>query len=144
MNDLAVRLAGVTKRYRHFTLDGIDLELPTGAILGFIGANGAGKSTTLRILMGLVCQDRGTVEVLGHPMPAQEVAAKRNVGYVSEDLRLYKAATLAWHAAFVRSIYPGWDEAYRSAGATVRSVDPMTLEEIFVTDVRSRREGRAA
>ncbi|HEV7667147.1 MAG TPA: ABC transporter ATP-binding protein [Thermoanaerobaculia bacterium] len=112
MSDLAVQFSGVGKTYPHFTLDDVDLELSTGSILGFIGANGAGKSTTLRILMGLVHQDRGAVHVLGHPMPGSQVAAKRDIGYVSEDLRLYKAATLAWHMAFVRSIFPGWDDAY--------------------------------
>jgi ABC-2 type transport system ATP-binding protein len=112
MTDLAVQFAGVGKRYRHFTLEDIDLELPTGSIMGFIGANGAGKSTTLRILMGLVHQDRGDVRVLGHPMPAEGAAAKRDIGFVSEDMRLYKAATLAWHMRFIRSIFPGWDQAY--------------------------------
>jgi ABC-2 type transport system ATP-binding protein len=115
MTDLAVHFAGVGKTYRHFTLDDIDLELPTGSIMGFIGANGAGKSTTLRILMGLVHQDRGDVQVLGLPMPAQQAAAKRDVGFVSEDMRLYKSATLAWHMGFIRSIYPGWDPAYAAS-----------------------------
>jgi ABC-2 type transport system ATP-binding protein len=112
MNDLAVQFVGVSKRYPHFHLDNIDLELPTGGIMGFIGANGAGKSTTLRILMGLVRQDAGTVEVLGHRMPAGQTAAKLDIGFVSEDMRLYNAATLAWHMKFVRSIYPGWDQKY--------------------------------
>ncbi len=112
MSDLAVQFLGVGKTYPHFNLDDIDFELATGSILGFIGANGAGKSTTLRILMGLVHQDRGTVRVLGHGMPASQVAAKRDIGYVSEDLRLYKAATLAWHMEFVRSIFPAWDASY--------------------------------
>jgi ABC-2 type transport system ATP-binding protein len=112
MTDLAVRFAGVGKDYPHFTLEDIDLELPTGSIMGFIGANGAGKSTTIRILMGLVHQDRGTVQVLGHPMPAEPAAAKRDVGFVSEDMRLYPSATLAWHMGFIRSIYPSWDQPY--------------------------------
>ncbi len=112
MSDLAVQFLGVGKTYPHFTLDDIDLNLEVGSILGFIGANGAGKSTTLRILMGLVHQDRGTVRVLGRSMPSEQVAAKRDIGYVSEDLRLYKAATLAWHMDFIRSIFPGWDAAY--------------------------------
>jgi ABC-2 type transport system ATP-binding protein len=112
MTTAAIELEGVVKRYPHFTLDGIDLVLPHGQIMGLIGANGAGKSTTIRILMGLVRQDRGTVRVLGHAMPAGQAAAKREVGFTAEDLRLFGAATLAWHMEFVRSIYPGWDPAY--------------------------------
>ena len=71
MTDLAVEFSAVTKRYKHFTLDHVDLELPAGCIMGLVGANGAGKSTTLRILMGLVHQDEGSVKVLGHGMPAE-------------------------------------------------------------------------
>jgi ABC-2 type transport system ATP-binding protein len=112
MNDLSVHFEGVSKRYPHFTLDNIDLELPTGTIMGFIGANGAGKSTTIRILMGLVHQDAGSVHVLGHAMPEEQAAAKRDIGFVSEDMRLYGSATLRWHMDFVQSIYPTWDKSY--------------------------------
>jgi ABC-2 type transport system ATP-binding protein len=112
MIDPAVEFSGVTKRYKYFTLDQIDLKLPTGYIMGFVGANGAGKSTTLRILMGLVHQDAGFVKVLGHAMPEDQATAKRDIGFVSEDMRLYGAATLEWHMRFVRSIYPRWDNGY--------------------------------
>jgi ABC-2 type transport system ATP-binding protein len=112
MTDLAVQFAGVSKKYPHFTLQDVDLELPTGTIMGFVGANGAGKSTTIRILMGLIHQDCGTVKVLNHTMPVQQAAAKRDIGFVSEDMRLYGSLTLAWHMNFVRSIYPQWDQLY--------------------------------
>jgi len=112
MNDLSVQFDGVSKRYTHFSLENVHLELPTGSIMGFIGANGAGKSTTIRILMGLVHQDEGSVRVLGHPMPADQAAAKLDIGFVSEDMRLYGAATLAWHMNFLRPIYPRWDQPY--------------------------------
>lgn len=112
MNELSVQFDGVCKRYAHFALEDIHLELPTGSIMGFIGANGAGTSTTIRILMGLVHQDKGSVQVLGHPMPAEQAAAKFDIGFVSEDMRLYGAATLAWHMDFLKPIYPRWDAAY--------------------------------
>jgi ABC-2 type transport system ATP-binding protein len=112
MSDLAVQFQGVGKDYPHFRLEDLNLELQTGRILGFIGANGAGKSTTIRILMGLIHQDRGTVRVLGRPMPEGQAVAKRDIGFGSEDLRLYKAATLAWHMEFIRSIDPKWDQPY--------------------------------
>ena len=115
MNDISVYLDGVCKKYPHFSLDNISLELATGSIMGFIGANGAGKSTTIRILMGLVHQDSGTVRVLGHSMPGDQAAAKLDIGFVSEDMRLYGPATLAWHMDFLRPIYPRWDQAYAEA-----------------------------
>jgi len=112
MTDLAVQFSGVSKKYPHFTLQEVDLELATGGIMGFVGANGAGKSTTIRILMGLAHQDCGRVEVLGHAMPLQQAEAKRDIGFVSEDMRLYGSLTLAWHMDFIRSIYPRWDRLY--------------------------------
>jgi len=112
MSDLCVHCEGVSKRYKHFTLDNIGLQLPTGSVMGFIGANGAGKSTTIRILMGLVHQDEGSVRVLGRHMPAEQAAAKQEIGFVSEDMRLYGAATLGWHMEFLRPIYPRWDQPY--------------------------------
>src|SRR5580704_4518889 len=112
MNDLAVELSGVNKKYRYFTLEDIHLKLPRGQIMGLIGANGAGKSTTIRVLMGLVHQDSGEVRVLGHSMPAEQVAAKWDIGFASEDMRLYDSMTLDWHMSFIRSIYPNWDASY--------------------------------
>ena len=112
MNDLAIELSGVSKKYRYFTLEDIHLQLPRGQIMGLIGANGAGKSTTIRILMGLVHQDAGEVRVLGHRMPAEQVAAKWDIGFASEDMRLYDSMTLDWHMSFMRSIYPNWDASY--------------------------------
>ena len=112
MNNLSVQFKEVNKKYPHFALENIDLELPAGSIMGFIGANGAGKSTTIRILMGLVHQDHGSVQVLGHPMPSDQAAAKLDIGFVSEDMRLYGPATLAWHMNSLRPIYPRWDQSY--------------------------------
>jgi ABC-2 type transport system ATP-binding protein len=112
MNNLAVELSGVNKKYRYFTLEDIHLKLPRGQIMGLIGPNGAGKSTTIRILMGLVHPDAGEVRVLGHRMPAEQVAAKWDIGFASEDMRLYDSMTLGWHMGFIQSIYPNWDASY--------------------------------
>ena len=108
----AIRLEGVNKHYPHFELSDIDLELEKGHIMGFIGPNGAGKSTTMRIIVGLIAADSGTVEVLGHRIPEEQVAAKWNVGFASEDMRLYKSATVNWHIDFMKAIYPSWDDDY--------------------------------
>ncbi|QDV07501.1 ABC transporter ATP-binding protein YtrB [Planctomycetes bacterium Poly30] len=108
----ALSMQGVCKQYEDFRLQDIDLTLPTGQIMGLVGVNGAGKSTLLRLLMGLVRADRGEVEVFGQRLPEAQVAVKRDIGYASDDMRLYPGQTLRWHMDFIRGIYPGWDEAY--------------------------------
>ena len=108
----AIALKGVRKHYDEFALHDIDLELPTGQVMGLVGVNGAGKSTLLRMLMGLLRADGGEVEVLGQRLPQAQVAVKRDIGYASDDMRLYRGQTLRWHMDFIRGIYPGWDEDY--------------------------------
>ncbi len=112
MSTAAIELRGISKRYPFFALDDVSFRLEQGQIMGLVGPNGAGKTTTIRILMALVRQDEGEVEVLGCRMPAEQVRAKWDVGFVSEEMRLFGGATLAWHLALVRSIYPSWDEGY--------------------------------
>ena len=128
MSDLAVQFEGVSKRYAHFALENLSLEVPTGSLVGFIGPNGAGKSTTIRILMGLVKPDSGNVRVLGRRMPEEQVAAKWDVGFVSEDMRLYKTATLEWHLQLMRSIYPTWDQPY--AESLIRRFDLLPAQKM--------------
>ena len=108
----SLSLRGVQKKYADFALQDIALELPAGQIMGLVGVNGAGKSTLLRILMGLIKADSGEVVICGHRLPDAQVSAKREIGYASEDMRLYKGKTLRWHMDFIRTIYPGWDEDY--------------------------------
>ena len=108
----AFTLVGVSKHYENFALKDISLSMPEGQVMGLVGINGAGKTTLLRILSGLALPDSGSVEVLGHAMPEQQVAAKKELGFATEDMRLYKTQTLRWHMDFIRAIYPGWDEAY--------------------------------
>jgi len=112
MMDTAIALRGVRKRYDSFALRDIDLMLPTGQVMGLVGINGAGKSTLLRMLMGLVRADGGTVEVLGQRLPQAQVAVKHQVGYASDDMRLYAGQSLRWHMDLVAGIYAGWDEPY--------------------------------
>jgi ABC-2 type transport system ATP-binding protein len=109
---LAFSLSGIAKRYPHFALQDITLDLPEGQVMGLVGVNGAGKTTLLRLLTGLASADAGDVTVLGHRLPAAQVAAKRDIGFASEDMRLYRGQSLRWHMDLIGRIYPGWDEAY--------------------------------
>ncbi|MFG6489968.1 ABC transporter ATP-binding protein [Roseateles sp. BYS78W] len=108
----AIEMTGVRKAFRFFTLEDVSLALEPGQIMGLVGPNGAGKSTTIRLLMGLLSPDAGSIRLLGHDMPRDQAAAKADVGFVSDDMKLLPQATLAWHMDFVASVYPGWDAAY--------------------------------
>jgi ABC-2 type transport system ATP-binding protein len=69
-DDLAIRTVGLTRHFgRQLAVDGVDLVVPTGAVYGFLGPNGSGKTTTIRMLLGLLSADSGQIELLGKPMP---------------------------------------------------------------------------
>lgn len=108
----AFAVSGLCKRYPQFALRDLDLTLPEGQVMGLVGVNGAGKTTLLRLLTGLAAPDAGTVEVLGHRLPEAQVAAKRQIGFASEEMRLYRGQTLDWHIGLVRQIWPEWDAVY--------------------------------
>src|SRR5215212_4323925 len=81
----AIRLRGVVKRYGRITaVDGLDLEVPEGTCVGLLGPNGAGKSTTMRMLTGQTVADEGAIEVLGHVMPSDSLAARKQMGVVPQ------------------------------------------------------------
>lgn len=108
----AIEFHQVCKRYPDFYLDNLCLQLPQGQVMGLVGINGAGKSTTMRLLMGLIKPDSGQVNVLGCKLPQQQVEVKAQIGFASDDMRLYKNETLRWHMGFIQSIYPTWDPLY--------------------------------
>ena len=108
----AFALRDVSRSFRYFQLQPLTLSLPLGQIMGLVGPNGAGKSTTIRLLMGLLAPQAGAIEVLGRPVPTDIAAIKRDVAYVSDDMRLFGGPTLAWHMKFIASIYPSWDGDY--------------------------------
>ena len=85
----AVRLLGVTKRFGHHTaVDGLDLEIPRGSLYGLLGPNGSGKTTTIRMIMGILHPDEGTVDLLGSSDP--DDTRRRRVGYLPEERGVYR------------------------------------------------------
>ncbi|GHH78311.1 ABC transporter ATP-binding protein [Streptomyces sulfonofaciens] len=81
----------LTKRYRggQLAVDGLDLDVPAGSIFGFLGPNGSGKTTTIRMLMGLIQPTSGTARVLGHPVPRAVRTVLPEVGALIEGPALY-------------------------------------------------------
>ena len=85
MSDLAVETTGLTKRFGgHAAVDGIDLAVPTGSVYGFLGPNGSGKTTTIRMLLGLISPTSGSRRLLGRPIPEASVDVLHRVGSLVE------------------------------------------------------------
>ncbi|HUV98496.1 MAG TPA: ABC transporter ATP-binding protein [Candidatus Paceibacterota bacterium] len=104
--DYAVELKRVAKRYADIVaVDYIDLDVKRGEIFGLLGPNASGKSTTLKMILGLVEPDSGSVKVLGIDAKEDPVAVKRQVGYVPETPRLYEFLTGLEYLDFVGDIY---------------------------------------
>ena len=95
--ELAASMIDVNKSYKHFKLRNIHFSVQRGTVAGLIGPNGAGKSTTMRILKGLVQPDTGTVTALGKSISSSDAAAKQDIGYFSDDMRLYKPESVLAH-----------------------------------------------
>ncbi|MFC0625249.1 ABC transporter ATP-binding protein [Kribbella deserti] len=92
MSDTApVITRGLTKRFRsgQVAVDSVDLEVPTGSVFGFLGPNGSGKTTTIRMLLGLIAPTSGSVELLGQPMPKAQLAVLPRVGAMVEGPAFY-------------------------------------------------------
>lgn len=86
-------------------LKGINLEVHKGEIIGYIGANGAGKSTTIKIILGLITEYQGEIELFGKPLTSDEVSYKKRIGYVPESADLYDSLTAKEYLTFIGSMY---------------------------------------
>lgn len=107
----ALELQGLTKHYKDFTLGPLDLTLPGGTICGLIGENGAGKSTTIRLILDMVQRDGGIVTILGRDSRTASVRTKEEIGVVlgSEGIPLCLNAVQA--GKVMAGIYRNWDAA---------------------------------
>ena len=108
----AVEIRGLRKVYPKFTLGPVDMTVPAGAIYGFVGPNGSGKTTTLDLIFGMGQKDAGTIQVCGLDHERDEAAVKSRIGYVSPDLDFRPWGRVGGAIAFVRGFYPAWDDGY--------------------------------
>jgi ABC-2 type transport system ATP-binding protein len=100
---------GLGKRYGGVVaLDGLDLNVARGEVYGFLGKNGAGKSTTIRILMGITRQDRGEVRLFGELAKGSHVRLRERIGYVAQEQTFYGWMSAKRLGNFVGSFYPTW------------------------------------
>lgn len=105
---------GISKQYPGFRLENVSFSLQPGRIMGLIGKNGAGKSTTLKAIMNMVRPDSGTVRLLGEELSEKERQLKERIGVVFGGIDFYPLKRLSAITAITRRFYRGWDqERYR-------------------------------
>lgn len=112
MNALEIR--GLTKHFADFTLENLNLTLPGGCILGLIGENGAGKSTTIRLILGMLHADSGTVTVLGRDSRENPVLTKQDIGVVLDEVGIPECMTPKQVGKVMAYVFLHWNaETYQ-------------------------------
>jgi len=102
----AIRAEGLTRRFGELiAVDDVDLTIPRGQIYGFLGPNGSGKTTTIRMLCGLLTPSGGEVEVLGYRIPKQAESLRRSIGYMTQRFSLYEDLSVRENLDFMAEIY---------------------------------------
>lgn len=108
----AIEIKGLTKQYKDFTLGPMDLALPMGCVLGLVGENGAGKSTTIRLIMNAAGRDSGQVQVMGVDNLSPEFREmKENIGVVLDETCVPEFITARQLGKILAGAYRNWDEA---------------------------------
>lgn len=110
--EFALQVKNLCKNYPQFTLSDVSFSVPKGAIMGLIGENGAGKSTVMKIILGMTCADGGKISVFGHEgVTARD---KEKIGVVFDELPFNQTLTVSALGKVMRNIYSEWDmQAYQ-------------------------------
>lgn len=106
-----LEIENLVKRYDGFTLDNVNITLPKGSIMGFIGENGAGKSTTIKLILNLIHRDGGKINVLGLDNIKDEKQIKEDIGVVFDEGNFPDNMRLGDVGIVMKNIYKKWDDA---------------------------------
>ena len=102
----AIEAEGLTRRFGDFVaVDHVSFRIPRGEIFGFLGSNGCGKSTTMKMLVGFLPASSGTCKLFGEPMGSNDMQARRNVGYMTQAFSLYGELTVAQNLQLHAELY---------------------------------------
>jgi ABC-2 type transport system ATP-binding protein len=124
-DELAIDVTGVTKRFGTRTVvNGIDLSVRRGEIYGFLGPNGSGKTTFIRMLCGLLTPDGGSGKCLGHDILRDQALIKREVGYMTQRFSYYEDLSISENLDFIARIYGLGDRR----GAVERSLERLGMQ----------------
>ena len=106
LSEPAISVQGLVKAFNgRRVVDDVSLTVERGEIAGFLGPNGSGKTTTIRLMCGLLTPDAGTGRVLGHDIRREGAAIKREVGYMTQRFSFYEDLTIEENLAFVAGLY---------------------------------------
>lgn len=135
--DKAISVAGLTKRFGSFTaVDHITFDVGRGEIFGFLGANGAGKTTAMRMLCGLSVPTSGTGRVAGYDIISQPEEVKRHIGYMSQKFSLYGELTVKENLRLFSSIYGMSAARFREVSQRlVKDLEMTGMENTLVKDI---------
>lgn len=104
--EFAIEATGLTKRFGDLTaVDHLDLNVPRALVYGFLGPNGSGKTTAIRLLCGLLTPTEGGAKVLGHQVPGDAEKLKPHIGYMTQKFSLYGDLTVQENLEFIADIY---------------------------------------
>ena len=102
----AIEAEGLTRRFGNFVaVDHVSFKIPRGEIFGFLGSNGCGKSTTMKMLVGFLPATSGTCQLFGQPMGSDDMQARRNVGYMTQAFSLYGELTVRQNLELHAQLY---------------------------------------
>lgn len=108
--DEILQIKDLTKSYRDFKLDRVSFSIPKGSIMGLIGENGAGKSTTINAILGLIKKDKGTVRFWGKELDSSK-QIKENIGVVFDGINFYETLTPEKVGKICAAAYKQWDSS---------------------------------
>jgi len=133
-NPAAISIQGLTRTFGSFTaVDHIDLEVPTGQIFGFLGPNGSGKTTTIRMLTGTLRPTSGQIHVLGHDVLRHPREVQPRIGYMSQRFALFEDLTVDQNLKFYAGIYNLPDERFQAQRAYVLEMADLVGRENELT-----------
>jgi ABC-2 type transport system ATP-binding protein len=136
MSEPAIQVTELTRRFGDFTaVDRVSFEVNEGEVFGFLGANGAGKTTAIRMLIGLLQPTSGTARVAGHDVATQAEQVKRRIGYMSQRFSLYEDLTPRENIRLYGGIYGLTREQIRTR--TAQMLDRLGFSSVADAAVRS-------
>ena len=110
MNNIALSIEGLSKKYKEFSLDEVDFKVEKGTVMGLVGQNGAGKTTIMKLIMNMIDRDGGKVSVYGHDNLIEEARAKDIIGYIADENYLIASLTMKKHAKLYKYMFSDWDD----------------------------------